>query len=123
MSPLDAIKSVYTNYVNFQGRARRSEYWWFYLFYVITSLVLIIVEGLVSGTSFLYVIFVIGSFIPALAALVRRLHDTSRSGWWVLIALVPIVGGIWLLVLTVLDSHADNRFGPNPKVSAAAAPA
>lgn len=123
MSPLDSIKSVYTNYVNFQGRARRSEYWWFYLFYVITSLVLVIVEGLVSGTSFLYVIFVIGSLIPSLAALVRRLHDTSRSGWWVLIALVPIVGGIWLLVLTVLDSHADNRFGPNPKLNAAAAPA
>lgn len=76
-----------------------------------------------SGTSFLYVIFVIGSLIPSLAALVRRLHDTSRSGWWVLIALVPIVGGIWLLVLTVLDSHADNRFGPNPKLNAAAAPA
>lgn len=119
MQPLDAVKSVYTNYVNFQGRARRSEYWWFYLFYLVVGIILVSTEASMSGTMVLYTIFVLATFIPALAVTVRRLHDTSRSGWWILIAFVPIIGGIWLLVLLVLDSHAENKYGPNPKLNVA----
>lgn len=118
MSPLDAVKSVYTNYTNFKGRARRSEYWWFYLFCVVSAVILILVEGSITGSMFLYVIFILASLIPSLAVTVRRLHDTSRSGWWILIAFVPLIGGIWLLVLMVLDSHGDNIYGPSPKTGA-----
>ncbi|MFY7960951.1 MAG: DUF805 domain-containing protein, partial [Elsteraceae bacterium] len=60
--------------------------------------------------------FALGMLIPTLAVLVRRLHDTNRSGWWFLLAFLPVIGQIWLFVLLVLDSHpGDNRFGPNPK--------
>ncbi|MEQ8435002.1 MAG: DUF805 domain-containing protein [Oceanicaulis sp.] len=123
MSFVDAIKSVYSNYVNFQGRARRSEYWWFYLFYVLVVIALSIVSAAVNESlgSLLTGIFVLGTFIPLLAAGVRRLHDTGRSGWWILIALVPLVGVIVLIIFFVGDSEAGpNKYGPNPKGGGAA---
>lgn len=121
MNPIEAVKSVYTNYANFQGRARRSELWWFALFVNIMAFVLAFVETYLFGSMFLYMIFLLASIIPSLAVQVRRLHDTSRSGWWLLIAFVPIIGGIWLIVLFVLDSHGDNKYGPSPKAAPPAA--
>jgi uncharacterized membrane protein YhaH (DUF805 family) len=120
MGFLDAVKSVYSNYFNFQGRARRSEYWWFYLFYVIVILVLSVLAGALgdAGVIFgvLYLVFLLGTIIPMLAAGVRRLHDTGRSGWWILIGLIPLVGAIVLLIFFVGDSQAGpNQYGDNPK--------
>ena len=104
------------NYVNFQGRARRKEYWMFVLFNIIISLILTVVElsanidPLLTG---LYSLFIL---LPSLAITVRRLHDTGKSGWWILISLIPIVGSIILLVFTCLDSEGnDNHYGSNPK--------
>jgi len=109
-------------YATFEGRARRKEYWYFILFYCIAIFVLVVADviagtfseeaeiGLFSG------IFVLATVVPMIAATVRRLHDTDRSGWWVLISFIPLIGSLVLLVFAVLDSQPGaNRFGPNPK--------
>jgi uncharacterized membrane protein YhaH (DUF805 family) len=116
---LDALKN---RYATFEGRARRKEYWFFVLFYALAIVALAIVDDIVGtyreevGFGLLTAVFVLATFIPTLAVTVRRLHDTNRSGWWVLLEFVPIVGGLVLLVFMVLDSQPGaNRFGPNPK--------
>jgi uncharacterized membrane protein YhaH (DUF805 family) len=72
----------------------------------------------VGGTLIgLYVLYALATFIPSLACAVRRLHDTNKSGWWILISLVPILGGIWVIVLLAIDSDPGvNQYGPNPKL-------
>ena len=117
MNVMDAVKSVYSNYVGFQGRARRSEYWWWYLFYIIAYIIVVMVDQAVFGEpSILSGLFVLANILPALAVGVRRLHDTGRSGWWLLIALIPLVGVIVLIIFYVQDSQPGvNKYGPNPK--------
>ncbi|MCP2670033.1 DUF805 domain-containing protein [Maricaulaceae bacterium EIL42A08] len=121
MGFMDAVKSVYSNYFNFQGRARRSEYWFFYLFAVIVGVVaqiLIVSTGEIGAGIFglVYLVFILGTIIPQLAVAVRRLHDTDRSGWWLLIGLIPLVGFIVLLIFMVGDSKPGaNKYGANPK--------
>ncbi|MGA5324319.1 DUF805 domain-containing protein [Streptomyces seoulensis] len=110
---------VLKKYAVFSGRARRKEYWMFFLFNLIISIVLAIVDNALD-TSILGIVYFLAVLIPALAVTVRRLHDTSRSGWWILISLVPLVGGIILLVFTVSDSKPEaNEYGPNPKYAPA----
>ncbi|HEY7988302.1 MAG TPA: DUF805 domain-containing protein [Lapillicoccus sp.] len=125
MSFVDAIKSVFTQYVGFSGRARRSEFWYFYLFTILLSIVASIVQRAMTNSTNGIVTTIIGLAIvlPYLAVAVRRLHDTSRSGWWLLIGLIPVVGTIILIVFWVQDSHGDNQYGPSPKaVGSTAAP-
>ena len=125
MSCVDAIKSVFTQYVGFSGRARRSEFWYFYLFTILLSIVASIVQRAMTNSTNGIVTTIIGLAIvlPYLAVAVRRLHDTSRSGWWLLIGLIPVVGTIILIVFWVQDSHGDNQYGPSPKaVGSTAAP-
>jgi len=119
---LEALKK----YAAFSSRARRKEYWYFLLFNLIISIVLGIVDGVTgsfspeAGIGLLGSIYALAVFIPGLAVSVRRLHDTDRSGWWLLIALVPLIGAIVLLVFMVQDSKpGENRFGENPKAVAA----
>ncbi len=88
------------------------------LIYIIIYILLGIVLGLISEKLAIagLAIFVLAMIIPALAVTVRRLHDTDRSGWWILISLVPVIGSIWLFVLLVIDSTpGDNQYGANPK--------
>jgi uncharacterized membrane protein YhaH (DUF805 family) len=107
---------VLKNYVGFQGRARRKEYWMFVLFSVIVSIVLSILELIISLPSVLTGLYSLAVLIPSLAVGVRRLHDTGRSGWWLLISLIPLIGAIILLVFACQDSEEnDNQYGPNPK--------
>ena len=110
---------VLKKYAVFGGRARRKEYWMFVLFNVLITLALGIVEGIVlPGSSVLPGLYSLAVLVPGLAVSVRRLHDTGRTGWWVLISLVPIIGAIVLLVFMVLDSQpGENAFGPNPKAA------
>ena len=117
--------AVLKKYAVFSGRAQRAEYWYFVLFYLLISIALAVIDGITgsfdaeAGMGLLGGIFVLAMLIPSLAVSVRRLHDTDRSGWWLLITLVPIVGAIVLLIFTVQDSTpGQNRFGPNPKVPA-----
>ena len=113
---------VLKQYADFNGRARRKEYWMFALFNVIfiaSAMILDNVLGLTIGElpyGVFYFLYSLAILIPGLAVYVRRLHDIGKSGWMILIALIPIVGPIWLLVLTLTDSnHGENQYGPNPK--------
>ncbi|WP_433649132.1 DUF805 domain-containing protein [Micromonospora zamorensis] len=122
MSFIAAVKSVFSQYVGFTGRARRSEYWWFALFAVIVGIVAAILDSALGltfengSTGFIGLVVNLALLLPTLAVAVRRLHDTDRTGWWVLIGLVPLVGAIVLIVFFVSDStHGANRFGPSPK--------
>ena len=109
MDFLTAIKTCFSKYADFTGRARRSEFWFWCLFTFIVGLILgwIPVIGRIIG---------IALIIPTLAVGARRLHDTGRSGWWQLLQLLPIVGTIILIVFWVQDSNAgENQYGANPK--------
>jgi uncharacterized membrane protein YhaH (DUF805 family) len=125
-----AVKSFWTNYANFKGRARRSEYWFVALFLFVTNLTAAIIDFALLGSDVdrfianggggvVGLIWILVTILPALSVLVRRLHDTSRRGWWALIGFVPFVGGIVLFVFSVLDSlPAENTYGLSPKVGA-----
>ncbi|MEH0846156.1 DUF805 domain-containing protein [Micromonospora sp. CPCC 205711] len=123
MSFTAAIRSVLTQYVGFTGRARRSEYWWFTLFNVLVGVAAAILDSVLGttlgsdgSTGVIGIIVSLALLLPALAVAVRRLHDTDRTGWWLLLGLVPIVGAIVLLVFFVSDSTpGTNRFGASPK--------
>ena len=111
--------SVLKNYVGFSGRARRKEYWMFYLFNAIVSIVLTVLDMLAGLNSILTYLYALAILLPSLALSFRRLHDIGKSAWWVLIALVPVIGGIVLLIFSLLDSEpGENQYGPNPKLSA-----
>ena len=125
------LKVVRDNYANFAGRARRKEYWMFALFNVIFAIVAMIVDNIL-GTTFkfgeglaqmslpygwIYMLYILAMLIPALAVLVRRLHDVGNSGWWFFIVLIPLVGAIWLFVLACTDGNpGENIYGPSPKM-------
>jgi len=114
---LDVLKK----YTQFDGRARRTEFWMFCLFNFIISIVLGIVGRVIGLPTLLSAIYGLAVFLPGLAVSVRRLHDTDRSGWWVLLALIPLVGAIVLIVFAVQEGQAgQNQYGPNPKAAPAA---
>jgi uncharacterized membrane protein YhaH (DUF805 family) len=112
---------VLKKYAVFSGRARRREYWMFVLFNVIIAVVLTMIEGIADpdsegSRSTLATLYGLAVLIPSLAVSVRRLHDTGRSGWWLLFGLIPIIGTIVLLIFIIQDSQLmDNQYGPNPK--------
>ncbi|WP_232667461.1 DUF805 domain-containing protein [Pseudonocardia sp. TRM90224] len=119
---------VLKQYADFRGRARRTEYWMFTLVTVLVAVVLSVLDhalfgavtfgsvGEITGLGWLYVIYMVATLIPSLAVSVRRLHDIDRSGWWVLIGFVPLVGFIVQLVFAVTEgTRGANRFGPDPK--------
>ncbi len=113
---------VLKQYADFSGRARRKEFWMFVLFNIIFAFVAMLLDRM-FGVAFegigygpFYILYALAVLIPGLAVEVRRLHDIGKSGWWIFIALIPLVGAIWLLVLLVTDSQpGDNAYGPNPK--------
>lgn len=110
-------KVVFEKYATFEGRATRSEYWWFALANFLVSFVLGLIGNLAIdpqfggiGLQFIYMLLVL---IPGLAVGVRRLHDTNHSGWFLLVSLIPIIGPIWLLVLLCTGSDSgENKYGP-----------
>lgn len=107
---------VLRQYADFSGRARRTEYWMFVLFNFIFGVVAAILDASIGSWGLLSLFYGLAVLIPGLAVVVRRLHDTGKSGWMILISLIPIIGAIWLFVLMVLDSDpGDNQYGPNPK--------
>ena len=113
----ESIRSVLSKYADFNGRARRSEYWYWVLAVLLAYIVVLIVSLVVHALGIvLLVVLVLGAIVPNLAVGCRRLHDIGQSGWLQLIGLVPFVGGIILLVLYCLDSKpGPNQYGPNPK--------
>lgn len=127
---MDWYFEVLRKYAVFSGRSRRKEYWLFTLFNMLAMLVLSFIDGMIglynveAGVGLLSGIYALGIFIPSLAVTVRRLHDTSRSGWWILIAFIPLIGALVLIIFAVLDSTpGSNKFGPDPKGMDAELPA
>lgn len=116
----EAVKTCFSKYVDFSGRARRSEYWYWTLFTFVASLVLGFVGNLLfgrpeTGVNALQSLFSLAALLPGLAVLFRRLHDIGKSGIWALIAFVPLVGWIVLLVFCCTDSVGNNEYGVSPK--------
>lgn len=110
------------HYADFNGRARRSEYWYFVLFNFIVSILIGFTFGVIAGILdmpalvYLAYLWSLAVFIPSLAVSVRRLHDIGRSGWWLLLSLIPLVGAIILIIWHCTDSQPGaNQYGPNPK--------
>lgn len=107
--------TVLQQYAVFSGRARRKEYWMFILINAIIAAAISTVDGMLSTVD-LGLIYSLVVLIPTIAVTVRRLHDTDRSGWWILISLIPLVGGIVLLVFMAIDgTPGKNQYGSNPK--------
>jgi uncharacterized membrane protein YhaH (DUF805 family) len=117
---------VLKNYTNFSGRARRKEYWMFFLFNMIFAIVAMVLDnilntkftmnGIALPYGWVYLIYGLAVMLPGLAVAVRRLHDIGKSGWMFFIVLIPIAGGIWLLVLVCTEgTRGDNQYGPDPK--------
>jgi uncharacterized membrane protein YhaH (DUF805 family) len=109
----EAIRDALSKYAQFNGRSSRSAYWWFVLFSVLVYVATDIVDAVI-GTSVLTILAVIGLFLPSLAVLVRRLHDTDRSGWWSLISFIPLIGSIVLIVFACTESGPPNKYGNGP---------
>ena len=111
---------MFGKYVDFTGRARRAEYWWFGLFLLIVGVGLSVIEAVLFGRAmghygFLSGIFNLAAFLPSLGVSIRRLHDVDRSGWWLLILLIPLVGTLLVLYWFVQrGTVGPNRYGPDP---------
>lgn len=113
---------VLKQFADFNGRARRKEYWMFFLFNAIFAIVASMLDGALDIKIFLglygpiYLVYALVMLVPGLAVAVRRLHDIGKSGWMLLVVLIPLVGGIWLLVLMASEGNqGDNAYGPDPK--------
>ncbi|GAA5119502.1 DUF805 domain-containing protein [Alloalcanivorax gelatiniphagus] len=127
MDFMTAVRTVLSKYVDFSGRARRSEYWYFALFSFLIGVATNIVDAAI-GTDYegattgglVNTVASLALFLPGLAVGIRRLHDTGRSGWWILLGIIPIIGWIIVIVWLCTDSTADNQYGPNPKVASPA---
>jgi uncharacterized membrane protein YhaH (DUF805 family) len=122
MKPMNWYLQVLRKYAEFNGRARRKEYWMYVLFNIIFLIVAAIIDNLTGTTigelpyGLFYFGYTLAVLIPGLAVGVRRLHDIGKSGWFMFLALIPIVGAIWLLVLFCKDGVTGaNEYGPNPK--------
>ena len=103
----EAVKSFFDNYANFSGRATVSEYWWAFLFNFALNFVL-------GGIPVIGVIVMLGTFIPGLSLSIRRLHDTGKSGWYLLMGMIPLAGAIILIVQYCKESVGDNQWGQGP---------
>ena len=124
---MDWYLKVLKQYADFSGRARRKEYWMFFLFHLIfvfalTFLMVFSSGGIDSGEEPNFIllgllgIYIIGTFIPTVAVTVRRLHDTGKSGWWYLINFIPYIGGFVIFIFTCMDgNNGTNKWGENPK--------
>lgn len=109
---LEALKK----YATFNGRARRKEYWMYVLFYTIFAFVGFIIDSILGRYGIISGIYGLALIIPTIAVTVRRLHDLGKSGFWYFISFIPLIGGIWMLILMCLDGQqGENQYGSDPK--------
>jgi uncharacterized membrane protein YhaH (DUF805 family) len=114
MSFTDAIRDAFTHYATFSGRSSRSAYWWFSLFNALVVVAALVADAALRTGGVFYALTLLGIVLPNLAITVRRLHDTGHSGWWLLVGVVPLVGPIVLLVITLRGSEGPNQWGSGP---------
>ena len=113
MTFVESIKTCFSKYADFNGRASRSEFWWWVLFVFLVSAATSIISNVVSG------LFSLGVLLPNIAVAARRLHDTDRSGWLQLVALIPLIGWILMIYWCVQEGKDPNRFGSSSTAQAA----
>src|SRR5262245_59397397 len=114
MGFVEAVKTcLMQKYVDFKGRASRSEFWWFFLFQIIVCIVAAVIHPL------LQVVVGLGLLLPSISAGVRRLHDTGRSGWWILLGLIPLVGLVLIVFLALPGTEGSNDYGDVPTPASA----
>ena len=104
MTFIESVRTCFTKYADFKGCAKRSEFWWWVLFYFVVSIVLGFISQALAG------IFSLATLVPYIAVTARRLHDTDRSGWLQLLALIPIIGWIILIIWCAQEGKQPNRF-------------
>lgn len=109
MNFVDAVKTCFSKYVGFEGRATRPEYWWWVLFVFAVAIVMGVLKLGTIGN-----LFSLATLLPSIAVGARRLHDIGKSGWWQLIGLIPLIGWLVLIYWAVQPSESDNAFGPAP---------
>lgn len=114
--------AVIKDYAVFDGRAGRSEYWMFFLVNLLIAIALAVLDGVIgtfdmfAGMGLLGLLYTLAVLLPGIGVTIRRLHDTGRAGWWILVGFIPLVGGIILLILMVLEgTDGDNAYGPPPR--------
>ena len=113
----DAVRKCFENYATFSGRAARPEFWWFALFLFLANIVLGLIDAAILPTdvSLLAPLFGLATIVPAVAVSVRRLHDIGKSGWWVLLHLIPVIGFLVMLYFYVQPTEPGaNEYGPQP---------
>ena len=121
MNLTTAIKTCFSKYASFEGRASRSEYWFFVLFTIVACIAAMVTDSLIGSSidgeayGFIYLLTALALFVPSISVGVRRLHDTDRSGWWYWLFLLPLIGGIVLLVwFCQRGSVGENQYGGDP---------
>lgn len=123
MGAFDYFKLALSKYSQFDGRSRRSEYWYFSLFNALIGIVAGLIAGIIASIVGEWAILLayipsLYFLIPGIAVAIRRLHDTGKSGWFLLIGLIPLLGGLALIYFMVQDSdYESNQYGPNPKIA------
>jgi uncharacterized membrane protein YhaH (DUF805 family) len=114
MDFMTAVKTCISKYTTIEGRASRSEYWWFYLFNIILLIVASVLDAMIGLPLFALVV-TLGLIAPGICVSIRRMHDKNKSGWWLLISFVPLIGFLIILFLFVTrGTEGENDFGPNP---------
>lgn len=119
--PFAYYSGCFKQYFQFKGRARRAEYWWFFVVNLIPAVTLSLLDrmlGLVSestGYGLISGLYIAVAFIPSLAVTVRRLHDTGRSGWWFLLSLIPVINIVLIILLALDGAKSANKYGESPK--------
>ncbi|GAA0180085.1 DUF805 domain-containing protein [Clostridium sediminicola] len=112
--------AVLKKYVQFDGRARRKEFWMFVLFNFIFSIIASIIDYALGGGNTVGIVYGLAVFFPSLSVGIRRLHDTGKSGWFTLVTLIPIIGWIWYLILVAAEgNNGPNEYGEDPKATEA----
>ena len=115
MSFTEAVQTVFSKYAVFTGRAARPEFWWFALFNIIASMIVGAIDQAIFGHEVLGIVYALGVLLPGIAVAVRRLHDIDRSGWWLLVVLIPVIG--WILLIYWYASEGTpgaNQYGAQP---------
>lgn len=110
----EAVNSFFTNYTNFSARSRRAELWWIVLFMFLAGFATGAADfafGMVGIPPLVTPLFFLGTLVPNFALMARRLHDTGRSGWWLLLYYIPFVGWIFFLIFNLQGSDMSNRWG------------
>jgi uncharacterized membrane protein YhaH (DUF805 family) len=104
---------VLEKYVDFQGRASRSEFWWYVLAYLIIYIIASIIDSVLTG-GLLTLVVSLGLLLPNIAVAIRRLHDTDRTGWWLLLSFIPLINLVLIYFYVLKGTDGENRFGPDP---------